>query len=46
MSIHYTNKHHIPFKVDDEDNEIVIHYSWFLGNKGYITITVPNYKIM
>ena len=28
MKIMYTNKHKIPFMIDDEDEETVSRYSW------------------
>jgi hypothetical protein len=30
----YTDKHHVPFIIDDEDWEVVSHFSWYIAN-GY-----------
>lgn len=36
MSVHYTAKHKIPFEVDDEDDEVVSRYTWYISC-GYVT---------
>lgn len=37
----YTNKHKIPFQIDEEDYETISYYSWSVGH-GYVKTTVPS----
>ena len=36
----YTNKHRIPFQIDDADYEAVSQYSWYIGGNGYPTTSI------
>ncbi len=36
----YTDKHRIPFQIDEEDYEAVRRYSWSIYGPGYLTTTV------
>lgn len=36
----YTNKHKIPFQIDEDDFEIISRYSWHI-NRGRITTNLP-----
>lgn len=38
----YTNKHKIPFMIDEEDYEIVLHYSWYIED-GRPTTMIRDY---
>lgn len=36
----YTDKHRVPFIVDDDDEVGVAYYRWYVGKRGYITTEV------
>lgn len=39
----FTEKHKTPFQIDDDDFEIVRHYSWCINNSGYALTSVGLY---
>lgn len=38
----FTNKHKIPFQIDEEDLELVSIYSWYIDSGGYVRTTLQN----
>src|SRR3990167_7520201 len=42
MKIILTNKHKIPFFIDDEDEKVVTSYSWYIDSNGYLRTNIPS----
>ena len=40
----YTNKHKIPFQIDEEDYESVSQYLWYINAQGYPATTIKIYN--